>query len=370
MASTTLNVGPYVDLDYVEGGYLSDAFYLEPQEAQLRDTGGLLPITAAFTLSGIAATTKAALRLQADVRSYSSVFNNADDLRATLHLRAHVTPFLASAFDAVTSGALKMQAGEVAFLLRGIPIRFGPYIPSFIDAVGPTRDISDQSEDYENLRRSYGGSDNSSPSFQRPQYVRWNSISKSKDFGQIDTLDAQIRGRVGQEVGSSTLYFKTTLLFPSKISLTKLAGGNKYDAAQVSIGILDASRKPIPIDNQGYASPAQTDDERLLTSNAGTQQNLQFLPAGTYYFTVTSHQWRASDFDIRISVGGTANLAGAAALELTPTARVAQSYLSGSAELADQSFGNIKEVQEIAGTAEGSLEPTLALTRTSPYSTT
>lgn len=370
MANTTLNVGPYVDLGYVEGGYLSDAFFIEAQEASLRGTDGLLTEPAAFTLTGIAATTKASLRLQAAVSTFSLVLKDADDVKASLHQRAHVTPFSVSAFDAVTKSARTMQAGEVAFFLRGIPIRFGAYIPPFIDAIGPTSDISDQSKDYENLRLSYGGSDNSSPSFQRPQYVRWNSISKSKDFGDVDTLDAQIRGRLGQEAGTRTLYFKATLQFPSKISLTRLAGGNKYDNAQVSLGILDAERKPIPIDNAGYASPPQTDDDRLLTSNAGTQQNLQFLPAGTYYFTVTSHQWRACDFGIRIFVGGTADLSGTAALELAPVARVAQSYLSGSAALTDQSFGNIRETWEIAGTAEGRLDPTLGLTRTSPYSTT
>jgi len=84
---------------------------------------------------------------------------------------------------------------------------------------------------------------------------------------------------------------------------------------------------------------------------------------------------------VRIFIGGTALLSGTIPFGLTATSRVAQSYLSGLTALQDSTFGNLAVTfvddgvtygrrGVLQGVADGTTDSRLALTRTSPYSTT
>lgn len=367
MTAYTINVAPYVDLDYVAGGYLDDNFVLTGIDTELRATGGLLTSVTPFAYTTYDATLKSNRKIAPSSRSFSLSLIAAG-LRSQRFQRAHVTPFQLTGILTPTFANWRTTAQTAQFLLNGIGISFGQPVRPVQDGLGVSRDISDQSKDFEDLRKGYGGSDNTSPSFLRPQHVRNNSLLKSRDLGPLQALDAEFRGRIGTEVGASTIYLKLELTETAKIKYNKLAASNKYDDRQVSIGLLDDSRKPIPLDTLGFASPTQAIEG---TSQPPAQEgNPQFLPTGTYYFTVASNQWRAADFGVRILIGGFVSLSGTTSFELLPTARVAQSYLSGTALLEDRSFATIAQTRSLGGVSEARLEPTLTLTRTSPYSTT
>lgn len=367
MATFIFNVAPYVDLDYVEGGYVDDSFLLQGRSAEFRETGGLMAFTGEFVLSTVVATDiKSNRNIFPQPLSYTSLITDAA-VNAQFRQFISLTPFQLSPFDVSTSASRGFQALRNTFLLRGFDARLGPFLPFFTEGFGFTRDISDQSRDFENLRTSYGGSDNTSPSFLRPQYVRWNSISKSRDLGSVRSLDAQIRGKLGSEVGSSSLFFRLEAIEPAKIRITKLPAANRFDDRAISVGLLDSNRKAIDIDEDGFARRPLSDSERLAITSGGAQQVFQFLPPGVYFFTVSSTQWRTADYGIEIVIGGTASLSGVTVFSLDPSGRIAQSFLEGIAEYTQEATGNLFDVQELAGTADGRLDPTLTLSVTSPF---
>ena len=61
-----------------------------------------------------------------------------------------------------------------------------------------------------NIKQSYGGSDKSSPSFLRPEHVKYNTPAKAKNLGVVFNLNTTLTGTVGSEAGTNTLYFKVT----------------------------------------------------------------------------------------------------------------------------------------------------------------
>ena len=42
----------------------------------------------------------------------------------------------------------------------------------------------------------------------RPQFVKYNSVSKSRDLGSVDNFLGTFAGDIGSQVGSPTLFFK------------------------------------------------------------------------------------------------------------------------------------------------------------------
>ena len=377
MTSYIVNVGPYVDLGYVVGDYTGDGFLLQGIDAEFRTIDGIQTLSTAYTLTGRAAVTKSNRFLKSHVNTFAASLVPAV-VKSNRFQKTAVVPFTLFGVPTPTAANRRVAPDSAEFLLRGFPVSFVDFVPPFRDAVGRTSDISDQSKDYEALRKAYGGSDNTSPSFLRQQYVRYDSVSHPKDLGQVEALDAELRGRIGTEVGTSSLFFKLECLESSKILFTKLPAGNRYDRQTISISLLDSDRKPIPLDQLGYASPYQSQSD---DSSNTPQQEVQFMAPGVYYFTVSCSRWQAADYGVRIFIGGTALLSGTIPLELTTTSRVAQSYISGLATLQDSTFGNLAVTfvddgvtygrrGVLAGVADATTDSTLALSRTSPYSTT
>ena len=94
------------------------------------------------------------------------------------------------------------------------------------------------------LTGAYGGSEKSSASFLRKQHVKYNSLSKAKDFGRVVNLNTTVSGDVGGEVGAYTLYFKVTTDGESDLRVTKHSI-QKYKDQYISIGLLDGNGKQI-----------------------------------------------------------------------------------------------------------------------------
>lgn len=213
-----------------------------------------------------------------------------------------------------------------------------------------------QTQSYERIRTSYGGSDTTLPSFLRPYYVQYNSISKSKDLGQTDILIADVTGELGSEAGSNTLFFKISLPRRVELSVKKRSSGASTDRF-VSVGILDGARKPIQLDASGYATECDVHGTEVY-------ENLLGVPAGTYYVTVASSQWQRIPFAITISVGRYALLDGAARGSFVPNGRIPLVKPVGVASGSDQSSGTLLRpnvIKNAAGAAGGTALPSLAL---------
>ena len=101
------------------------------------------------------------------------------------------------------------------------------------------------------LTGAYGGSDKTSPSFLRPEHVKYNTPLKAKNLGQVDNLAQTLTGSVGSEGGTNTLYFKVTTNGESDLRITKNVL-NKFEDKYLSIGILDSDYNPLPINSSGF----------------------------------------------------------------------------------------------------------------------
>jgi hypothetical protein len=213
-----------------------------------------------------------------------------------------------------------------------------------------------QSEIYEQSRQEYGGSDPTLPSFLRPYYVKYNSVTKSRDLGTTDILVADLRGEVGAEAGANTLFFRVELPRRVELSVNKITTG-AYTDRYISVGILDRDRKPVPLDEYGYA----TENDIHATS---INESLLGVPAGVYYITVTSNQWQRIPYAISVAVGRYALLEGVARGTSPLSGRIPLVKPSGASEgsaLSIATLLNPNVIKEASGQAGGTSTPTLTL---------
>jgi len=181
------------------------------------------------------------------------------------------------------------------------------------------------------LKGGYGGSDKSSPSFLRPERVKYNSPAKAKNLGTVDNLLSVITGSLGSQDGANTLYFKVTTNGESDLRVTKNIL-NKYEDKYLSVGILDSNYNPLQLNTSGF-----THFNEILNT-VPLEATLQ-QPQGTYYFTITNSQWQSIPFSINVQVIRYILLEGEASGEHVISARLALVKLYGTS----------------TGTSEGSL---------------
>jgi hypothetical protein len=214
-----------------------------------------------------------------------------------------------------------------------------------------------QSAAYEDLRTRYGGSDPTLPSFLRPYYVKYNSVSKSKDLGETDILVADLSGVIGTEAGSSTLFFRVSLPRNVELSVRKRSLNASTDRF-ISVGILDGDRRPVQLNNQGYGFLNDVHNTDADESEPG-------LPAGIYYITVSSNQWQSIPYAITVFVGRYALLAGLAGGTFAASGRLPLIKIQGPTSTTALPVGtllNPNVIKEGDGKAGGSALPTLTLT--------
>jgi hypothetical protein len=260
--------------------------------------------------------------------------------------------------------------------------------------------MATQTEEINSLYASYSGSSSpTQPSFLRPGFVKHNSVSKSRDLGRVDNLSVVINGSIGSQAGTNTLFFKVETNGAAGLQ-SVIVAGNPYEDQYLSTGILDSDHRPLPLTELGTA---------YLNDVVGTDENESELklPAGTYYFTVSSSQWQALPYGVAIFViryleltgaaGGSAPLSGRLSLRnllgailgssnsvgtLKPSAQIKK--LAGNTSqtgplqataivprgvftLSMTPYGRIKATFRIAGAARGTNQNVATLTVTSPY---
>ena len=258
--------------------------------------------------------------------------------------------------------------------------------------------MSDVSSSIDKLKGSYGGSDKTSPSFLRPEFVKYNSPAKAKNFGSVGNLSTTVTGKLGSEDGANTLYFKVVTQGESDLRITKNSL-NKHEDKYIAVGLLDGEYNQLPLNNLGFTF--HNEIINTIPLEATLQQ-----PQGTYYFTITNSQWQSLPFSANIQVIryiliygdaiGSAELSGRIALvklyglasgtsdgsltlqpvnqlkvlnglssqQALPTATI--TIMTGTATLQNATFGRIMMVWRIEGVASGSNTNTATLTVTSP----
>ena len=172
---------------------------------------------------------------------------------------------------------------------------------------------------------AHGGSVSTDPSFLRPRFVQYNSVSKSRDLGLVNNFLGTFEGEIGAQAGTQTLFFKITTRGDANLKIVQNPV-NRFTDKQISIGILDANRKQIGINEFGFGFNNEiTTTEEKESSNP--------LPGGTYYFTVSGSQWVKIPYSVSIQAIRFKELKGSVTLSAQPRARFAISKLIGAATL-------------------------------------
>lgn len=216
--------------------------------------------------------------------------------------------------------------------------------------------ILDQSDIHEAYRTYYGGSDNTAPSFLRPQYVKYNSLLKSRDFGPQDNLLADISGQVGGQSGAATLFFRVETTAPSRLVIEPVPI-NAYTDRYLQYGICDGEHDPIPLDEDGAARVSEV-------HNSTEEARTDLLPRGAYFFTVSCSQWQSTPFAATIRITQYRELIGAAVQQMIPRLRLALVKLSGPALMTAPLTGALRPpstVKRLSGAATQLMDPRLTL---------
>lgn len=309
----------------------SEDFNYSLTEGLLKRALRLVSQTETFSLSGLAVDLPKGFFTTPGTGTFTSSVANAGTTLAA-RLAADRYDLDASAKEAQLQRALieAFSGGSLSFSLSQVGIRDITASPA---AGGPTKKPASD----------YGGSDPSGPSFLRPRFVQYNSVSKSRDLGSVDNFYGTFTGDIGSEVGSPTLFFKMHVQGEAILRVNKNTS-NRYTDKQISVGVLDANRKQVQIDRLGYA---------FNNDNAATSvdESLAPLPGGTYYFTVSSSQWQKIPYSVSIQAIRYKSVKGAATLSMLPTSRFAIAKLRGPALLSNASAGTIPVHEKIKSPA-------------------
>lgn len=257
------------------------------------------------------------------------------------------------------------------------------------------------------LYDSYGGSDNTKASFNRPRYVRFYSVHKPRDFGTVDFLDLDIEGVVGAESGTQTLFFRFTIAKPSKIGLRKIRL-NRYTDQYITIALRNGDGNGIALGADGFAGSTILDRQtfeqlpsqiveigyafcsywengyveydcfsmafppRITIGDADADDPFGadygvLLPAGPYIFTVSSSQWPRLPYRIQVVIAPQIDLAGSVDLQLMPQARLSLVELGGLVDLRLEPSARIPVTYALGGEASFELRSQAGLTQQSPF---
>ena len=159
----------------------------------------------------------------------------------------------------------------------------------------------------------------------QPSLVQYNSISKSRDLGVVNNFLGLFKGKVGSQTGAPSLFFKLQTLGPADLRIQKKSI-NKYTDGYISVAITDANRKPVNVNDFGFAY-------RNEIVNTEIEEFALPMPAGEYYFIVSNSQWQELPFSIEIQAIRFSSLAGVITLTDQSQARFAISKMKGAAPI-------------------------------------
>ena len=161
------------------------------------------------------------------------------------------------------------------------------------------------------------------PFYLQPSIVQYNSVSKSRDLGIVNNFLGQFSGLIGSEIGTPTLFFKITTLGTADLRIL-INPVNRFTDNYISVGIADSNRKSLNINDFGFAYQNEiVNSERL--------EFLDPMPAGEYYFTISSSQWQKIPYSVEIQAIRFMSLSGVVTLTSQSTARFAISKMYGPA---------------------------------------
>jgi len=185
-----------------------------------------------------------------------------------------------------------------------------------------------------------GGSDKSSPSFLRPEKVKFNSVSKSRDLGRVDNFTGDFTGTIGASKGSQTLFFKIEILGDADLLIRRMPV-NRFTDQQISVGILDSNRKSVKVNDFGFAY-------RNEIVNTDVEEFLDPMPKGVYYFTVSTSTWQSVPYHLSIQVIRYVSLDGSADLSASLAGRFSLVKPRGHALLSAALSGSIPVQEDIS----------------------
>ena len=180
----------------------------------------------------------------------------------------------------------------------------------------------------------------------QPSLVKYNSISKSRDLGIVDNFLGLFSGQIGSQTGAPSIFFKIELLGPAGLRIRKQEI-NKFTDVYISVAIADANRKPVQINDFGFAYQNEIINTEQL-------EFLNPMPAGEYYFTISSSQWQKIPYSVEIQAIRFVSLSGVVTLASQSTARFAISKLIGPALVTGPLQGTIPanaQIKKPAGSA-------------------
>jgi len=138
------------------------------------------------------------------------------------------------------------------------------------------------------------------PSFNRPEFVRFDSLRDSKDLGAITDIKAHLSGFIGAEAGTQSLFFSFELLVPGAIQVQTVTG-NKWTQRFVSVG-LRSETGSIGLDERGNARGVD------IVNTISPDESLIPFPPGKYAVVVSCSQWQATPFGLTLRVSPTTRL--------------------------------------------------------------
>ena len=263
----------------------------------------------------------------------------------------------------------------------------------------------DQTDSVLLFNRAYGGSDNTQPDFNRQAYVKYNSVSDSRELGPISNAKLDFSGLIGARTGTQTLFFAFTIEAPSRIGLRRIRI-NKYTDQYVMVSLRN-NIGPIALGEDGFAgselypveivkSPysveigyvnsgywekgyATYDHEVreggssvVLASEAEaelpfTSNYASLLPPGKYWFLVSSSQWTELPYRVQLAVVPESTPAIIFDMECQLSARAALAPAAASIEMELELAARPVRIVEPSLLVEAEASITASPTILSPY---
>lgn len=266
----------------------------------------------------------------------------------------------------------------------------------------------DQSAVLQGTIAAYGGSDSTTPSFNRSRYVRYASVHGPRDFGEIREIRLDLEGVVGAESGTQSLFFRFRTLEPARIGARRVLL-NYWTDRYITLSLRDADN-PIALGADGFADSAIVDLQALEILAPPTYLDLGYvscgywdkgyaeldcvsiespstivlgavsdpdqpfgspfgrlMPPGDYFFVITSSQWPQLPYRVQIVVAPQPALSTEVEMSTQPSAHLGLLPLAADLDMGTEVGARLVQTLPLQATVEMEAQPSGVLERLSPY---
>ena len=264
----------------------------------------------------------------------------------------------------------------------------------------------DVSRDKRLRRQRYGSSDRTAPFFENPQYVKYNSLLKRYELGDVFNFDGRFEAPIGTVSGTNTLFLSFTTVMSTRFRALVLEPDGGYAASQLSFSLRHASGAIIPLDRTllpdpsasvevgfapvsnsnspyadfGYWDQGYTDsDDQPIVDLAPLEfsepaearlyaaYTAVDLPSGGYVLAISSRAWTETPLTLDLTLRASTLLSGEASSTTSANLRLSLARLFGEATGSDLTTGYVPRTVGVSGEATKLDLSTLAVTVTSPF---